>query len=205
MVVSGIYIRIGVSTMARGDNALTRNLSPENEAAATYLNKILLDWRGKDPLNRGSISDASLVRMITQQTGKPIPRPTFSSWKVGTRLPGPEYIDILSKFFEIEPKEMYEAFGHDYDPPMSFEELYRQAEIVSKEEKWPDREMILERLAWYNNPDWLSGLYSGWRKVVDTVMENEKNTLFDKAAILAAITEFDRFNRERAGSQIQKE
>jgi hypothetical protein len=202
--------------MARGDNASTRNLAPENEASATYLNRILLDWRGSDPLNRGSISDAMLVRMIAKQTGKPIPRPTFSSWKVGTRIPSPEYVDILSEFFAINPKDMYEAFGHEYNPPLSFEEFYQQVEEAIEEWKAGNRpdednwgeildgpggkriawEWVLEKLKLYLDPIWTGGNWqeSAWKIIGETLLKSNE-PLIVKAHLLANYTEFEEVQR----------
>lgn len=174
--------------MGRGQRIVGRDLPPEHVTAATFLHKSMLNWRSKDPMERSVLSDTIIVDMIEKKTGVKIPRSTLSSWKSGVRIPSPEYIEPLSVFFEVDPFEMAEAFGHEYVPPMSFREFYRQIEIAIEEwkdgkrpnEDWKMHSRILEGLALYFNDEWMAaatrdedGELDGWIPVAETVLRSD--------------------------------
>jgi transcriptional regulator with XRE-family HTH domain len=159
-------------------------LTPEQKHSKDYLQQLLWKWRGEDLSNRAETQDRELAEMMG------IGRPTLSNWLAGRRIPGAESVKILADFFKIDYKEAFEAFGHEYEPPITFEYIYQYAKesIATEPDIWIQAELNLKYLKKYLDAQWLEEHHSAWKKIQDTIMSG-KETLREKALMLAALAE----------------
>jgi hypothetical protein len=193
--------------MARGQRVIGRDLTPENRSAATFLHRIMLAWKSEDPLERSILKDVDIVALIQKKTGVKIPRSTLSSWKSGVRIPSVEYIKPLSEFFEVDPAEMANAFGHEYKPLVTYRDIYDQTRLAIEEwkqgkkteEDWSEKgltvdpskpithEWILSQLVLYTDPEWVRDIPASLKRMTDYVLEADAS-LQEKALVLCTHT-----------------
>lgn len=191
--------------MGRGLNRTERVLSPDEERASKYLNDLILDWQKKDPIIRGRLRNTDLVRIIQQRTGKAISTSTIGKWLLGEKIPNEESTKLIVETFEADPHRTYEAFGHEYNPPLTWQEFYRQVEQAIEEwkqglrpeEDWKMHSTILKKLALYFDEEWLSKTkYEGYRKigwipVAELILNNTNAPLIERAHQLMVMTEME--------------
>jgi len=168
-----------------------RNLDEKHLRSMEYINGLIvqlqLRLRGKSRLN---ISD--VVRMMNEKLGVELSDTTVGGWTTGKAIPTPESCDMIAKFFEVDPGEVYAACSRPYTPPMTIEEVQRQTIAAIEEwkrgerpnEDWSDGDWILAMLRRYDDPKWIKRLRTGLQPSVDIALKADL-PLFDRARHLA--------------------
>lgn len=179
-----------------------RKTQEQRDKAHDFLERLLWEWKGKDLRSRSKLTNFDIATQIG------IAGPTFSHWISGHRVPNEESALMIAQFFEAEPKDVFDAFGLEYKPIPTYEEVYKltkQAIEDHKEERETDddwsieamsipgekpinHEWILERLSRYLDSDY--DMYEDYRTIADVILQ-QNVSLRTKALLLSSCTQFD--------------
>jgi len=136
-------------------NTDKKGLSVEQQRSVEYIHKQLHLWKEKDLVLRQRISLADLADLISEKFANPQKKLTGAAvglWLRGGNIPNSESAWALSQFFGTDPEETFAAFGHDFQPPLTFTAFYEQVKTIAEKEEWQDADLILSHLE--KTTDW---------------------------------------------------
>ncbi len=176
-------------------------LSPAQQRAAEYLNRIVNDWRGIDPLARGRASLEDLAQLISA-SGKGVSAVSVGKWLDGRFIPNERNARAIARAFGRPMDEVFLAFGHT--PPLGFAAFVAEARRAAGKEHWSDRAALESRLTDLLAPQWSGPAGDAWWiGVAQQTVQDEGIDLHEKARRLAQLVDADRYLRQAARVEAQ--
>ncbi|MDE1904913.1 MAG: helix-turn-helix transcriptional regulator [Rhodospirillales bacterium] len=126
-----------------------RDLSARQKRSADYLSHVIATWISADPTMRVPMSNVDIAAEITRyivNRAKPITGSALSSWISGRYLPSYENAMAIAAYFGVDPEEALAAFGHKYEPPLTFGRFCDIATAAHAKQHWGDGDWIISQL-----------------------------------------------------------